>query len=477
MNESADIDVSPGISRLVSEQMRLELSTLELVFLALLRSPSRSASLSAFSEEQLGDAFASACQLVNPAAENVSTRATHAIRRLREQRLLVRVDGAGVLRAGDFALTSLASAIVDFYLEDDSLTPQTLTLLLASLSQTLSEVETLTEPAAPDPQGEPAESARERDPNHPAEQTDPRLQSVSTALRSNAAGASDRARSEQIAQRLAVSASDLLAGIERRARGLDLQQQEFQREVAALLSADWIGAIEQCQSLLDDTAKALRELNQLLLAHAHPLTQKLESIHDACVEAADPATAELAQQLADRVEQLGTWASLRGSAWSEYYEYIHRYLRDVVRLDPARAISQRLRALMSNPSERPYALTVAQAPPLRLLREVRLTDEPPPVIRQKKDREPKLDERPAPVDPMVELEQRVKAELQEGCRDLSAITLRLTREAEASERFLMAGRIAQIVSKLTRPLRVPARPWVRVDEQLSIEERGIFAEK
>ena len=40
-------------------------------------------------------------------------RATHAIRRLRDQRTLSRVDHAGVVRRGEFALTRLGTAIAD----------------------------------------------------------------------------------------------------------------------------------------------------------------------------------------------------------------------------------------------------------------------------------------------------------------------------------------------------------------------------
>lgn len=36
-------------------------------------------------------------------------RATHAIGRLRDQRMLARVDGAGIVRAGEYALTRLAT--------------------------------------------------------------------------------------------------------------------------------------------------------------------------------------------------------------------------------------------------------------------------------------------------------------------------------------------------------------------------------
>ncbi|MGQ0594178.1 MAG: hypothetical protein ACT4QB_16495 [Gammaproteobacteria bacterium] len=54
---------------------------------------------------------------------------THAVQRLRDPRLLSSVDGAGLMSAGEYAMTSLASAISEFYRRDDALTSESLTLL------------------------------------------------------------------------------------------------------------------------------------------------------------------------------------------------------------------------------------------------------------------------------------------------------------------------------------------------------------
>src|SRR5690606_20776774 len=70
----------------------------------------------------------------------VRTRASHALRRLREQQFLVRVDAAGVVRAGEYALSRLALGVVDFYLEEQVLSRDTLSPLTAALAATLSEL-------------------------------------------------------------------------------------------------------------------------------------------------------------------------------------------------------------------------------------------------------------------------------------------------------------------------------------------------
>ena len=84
--------------------------------------------------------FEQVCDVVDPGAENPRKRATHAIQRLREQRLLVRVDGAGIVRAGEYTLTRLAAAIVEYFLTDEALTRESLTLLTGILRAQLAEI-------------------------------------------------------------------------------------------------------------------------------------------------------------------------------------------------------------------------------------------------------------------------------------------------------------------------------------------------
>src|SRR6187402_3981941 len=100
----------------------LELATLDLCFLAALHLRAEGAALAAFHESQLSDVFEQVCALLEPRAEHLRRRATHAIQRLRDQKLLARVDGAGILRPGEYALTRLAASIVESYLEDEALT-------------------------------------------------------------------------------------------------------------------------------------------------------------------------------------------------------------------------------------------------------------------------------------------------------------------------------------------------------------------
>ncbi|MDX2052180.1 MAG: condensin subunit MukF [Polyangiaceae bacterium] len=418
------------LRELGERKVSLELSTLDLGFVALLFARGAQAGLTSFTEAQLVDGFELTCQTLEPGADNVKARATHAIRRLREQRMLTRVDGRGVVRAGEFALSRLATAIVEFYLDEEVLTRESLTLLTRSLLVSLSEILSVAE----------------------------------------AAHTEDEWRTGVTAP-LKVTVNELISGIERRQRGLDVQQEEFQREMSKLLEVDWFNAIDRCQTLLDSTARTLRELNEILLRDTHQLLSILADISELAAARERPEGEAVTKRVMDQIDRIASWGAARQRAWSEYYEYVHRYLRDIVRLDPARALNQRLRAQLSEHAARPFALTVAATPGLRLLRSVLPPEPPVPVRRPRREKEEQKDE-PEQMkrDPLAEIEAKVVALLAEGLLDLTEITARVTEDFPEQERFLVAGRVAQVVAKLARPPKNSQRPWVTVNDALVIEQ-------
>lgn len=433
-------DLARALASIGERRLRLDLTTLDVGFLALLHLRSGESQSTAFGEEQLFDAFEYACNALEPNAENVRTRATHTLRRLREQQLLTRVDSAGVVRAGEYALSRLALGILEFYLEDDVLTRESLSLLtstlIATLAQVLDATKTLLDPSSnPD--------------------------------------VSKQTWTNQVNGPLTVTCRELLAAIEKRQRGMDRRQEQFQREVSSLLAADWFGSLDQCQSLLDTSAAALRELNDVLLRDTQHLQALLTEVSLLADEYAEPATATATAQVIEQVDRIANWGSARQKAWSDYYEYVHRYLRDVVRLDPTRALSQRLRQQLLEHGQGAFSLTVAATPSLRMLREPVVIAPPPPVRRPRKTREQDpIDQKPDD-DPMLALELSVRDTLASGITDLSEITLRLTADLAPSERFVTAGRIAEVVGRMRQRTNPFERPWVDVTEDLCIEQRRL----
>ncbi|MDF2696647.1 MAG: Chromosome partition protein MukF, partial [Labilithrix sp.] len=214
----------------------LELQTLDVCFLAALHARAERSGIASFQEDQLLDVFDQVVALTSdePSEGRTKRRATHVVRRLRDQKLLVRVDGAGVMRSGEYALTRLATAIIGFYLEDEALTRESLDVLAGTLTTC--------------------------------------LEGIRDAVRT--ADSAEAWRKEVVGP-LRVTIFELAGGIERRQRGFDLQQEAFQREIAALLAADWFGAVERCTKLLETTSAMLHELNGILLRHGHRFAELL----------------------------------------------------------------------------------------------------------------------------------------------------------------------------------------------------------
>jgi chromosome partition protein MukF len=427
-------DLHEVVTSLATRGVALELSTLDLCFLAALHlrathgSFASAGSLGSFTEEQLVAVFDDVQEVAEPQAQG-RRRASDAIRRLREQRMLARVDGSGVVRAGEFALTRLATGIVEFFLEQETLTRESLTLLLRTLLASLTDL----------------------------------------AQAASAASSPSRWK-ETVVAPLAITVADLVAGIQRRQRGFDLQQEQFQKEISTLLQADWFGAMDRCQDLLDSTGATLRELNQVLLRDAHALSAALQEIQELAAAAEHQEAEEAARVLMDQIDRIGAWGSARQRAWSEYYQYVHRFLRDVVRLDPSRVLTHRLHERLAGKAGAPFALVVADAPPLRVLRtEVPAPIERPPVRRRRGPATAPLADEPAR-DPQAKLTADVRAAVLAGARGLCEVTAEITGQLPPEDRFVAAGRVAHAIAAVCRPNAAADRPWLPASDDLLIEE-------
>jgi len=433
---STRTDPERALAVIAERRLALELGTLDICFLVALYVRGEGAGLTAFSEAQLEDVFAQASAVAQPDADQLRRRATLAIQRLRDQRMLARVDGQGVVRTGEFALSRLATGIVQFFLEEDVLTRETLGVLTHGLTVALTAVR---------------EAAREV--------TEP------------------QAWQDRVVAPLQVTIGELVAGIERRQRGLDLQQEDFQGEIRRLLEADWFGAIDRCQGLLESTSATLRELNEVLLRDTAVLLGLLQDIEELAIAAGEPAAEAAAHRVIDQVDRIAAWGAARQRAWSEYFQYVHRYLRDVVRLDPTRALLQRLRDQLAGAGPR-FALAYAGAPPIRILRTVAGLPDRPAVVRPRapREREPEA-QTTAEEDPQAVLDGKVQRALGAGARALSAVTGDVTADLPAPDRFVEAGRVAQTVARLARAASAIDRPWVPVGDDLVIEDWTIVDDR
>ena len=424
------LDSAPLIASLHHRGTTLDLRTIDLCFLAALYAQENKDTSTWIDDKTMVDLFAQVCESVEPDADNVRTRATHAIQRLRDQRLLARINGAGLVRAGDFNLTSLATHIVEFFLQDahDVLTRESLGLLIKELMAKLAEIRRCAEDAD--------------------SQEEWRATVVSP---------------------LRITIKDLVAGIDRRQRGLDHQQQEVRTRISELLQLDWFASVEECEALLEDTAATLGDLKTVLLEDAHHMQGFLQDIEQLAVAAHQPDAEDAVRRVVEHIDRLAAWGSSRQQAWSDYYQYVHGFLRDVVRMDRSRALSERLRDQLANWVDDRFFLFVAESHPMRLLRDVEARTERPPVVRPGRDREAPLaqvSEESVPAD----LEALVLAALTHSPDTLAGVVREILPELREDRRYLAIGEIAALVARHAEPLGNEKRPWVAVPGRIEIED-------
>ena len=113
-------------------------------------------------------------------------------------------------------------------------------------------------------------------------------------------------------------------------------------------------------------AGTLQELNEVLLRDSSHIQALLQEIQQAAATVDATEAEEAAQRVGEQVDRMAAWGASRQQAWSGYYQYVHRFLRDVVRLDPDRALSQRLLDQVRGWPSRPFAMIVASDARIRL---------------------------------------------------------------------------------------------------------------
>ncbi len=414
------------LASLARDRVTVDLKTVDVGFLAALYLKGDKAALASFDEDQLIDLFEQVCDVLEPGAENPRKRATHAIQRLRDQRMLARIDGKGIVNAGDYTLTRLGAAIVQYFLEDEALTRESLTLLTGTLRAQLAEVLAK------------AKTSSDADAWH-----------------------------QQVAGPLHVTVAELVGGIERRQRGLDAQQEALQAEISALLSQDWFGAVGRCEQLLEQTTGTLRELNGILLRDTNHLLALLQEIQNLAATAEQTEAEATAQRVIEHVDRIGAWGRSRQDAWSDYYQYVHRYLRDVVRLDKDRALSQRLRDQLAAWPTHPFQLLVASAPSIRLLRPLEARVERPAVAQPRANRDTVM-EWVEPEDWPTQIDTRAATAIEDGAQTLSAVTAEVLPTLPEPMHYVATGRVAEAIAQRFLVRSEREQPWVPVNEQIEI---------
>ena len=415
---SLDLHQDRVLASLRDGEVKLDLGTAELCCLVGMQQRSQRTAQTSFAEEDTLDIFEEMCAYVD--GQSPRRRASTALARLREQRLLARIDGAGLVQTGHFCLTGLGRAIVGFYDQEESLNPETLSLLMETLRAEL------------------------------------------MALRTEARAAETEEQWRRVTRRIQVTVQDLVSGIERRQRGLDVQQEMVRERIQELLQADWFGAIQGCEELLSTTASTLSELNLVLLRDSGELLDLLDEIARLAVTAEQALTQRAADEAGLQVERVKSWGRERQAAWSDYFQYLQRYLRTVVRLDPERALSHRLRDGLAAWSDSPYYWLGVEPEALVEWKEWKAPVSKPPVERPRQEWSPPVqDSSPSPE---FDLQSAVQKALDGGAVNLTEVLLAVLPDVPEPKVYRTIGRVAEILARLTLVQPQTRRPWVELGD-------------
>lgn len=415
-----------ALARLASQRASLRVDTAELCCLAAMHLQGELGESTLFDEDRLADLFETTIEAFEPGAENPRSRATYAIERLRGQRLILRLDGAGVVRAGEYALSQLAVDIVRRFLHDERLTREHLDGLMNSVISGLGDAKVAAARAKTD---------------------------------------DDWMRGVRLPLELVVT--ELLNGVERRQLGLDEQWRGVRAEITRLLEADWLDALGGIEGLLDESAKTLGELKTLLLRHANRAHSVLDDIQEFAQEADRAKTLLAVRRSGDQIDRLLAWGQSRHIAWSDYHRSVHRFLRDVVRLDPDRMLSTRLREQITAWPDRPFSLRVAKAPRLVMMREPKRPVHRPPVTRRHQDWTPGLAEQEQVAG--LQIEALVDAAMA-SAGSLSDVVRAVLDQLDAAQQYSAIGRIAALVAKRAQRGTRGDGAWVPVGDGYEVTE-------
>jgi chromosome partition protein MukF len=416
-----DSDHHRTLARLAQRRASLKVDTAELCCLAAMHLQADLGASTLFDEARLTSLFEVTIEAFEPGAENPRSRATHAIERLRAQRLILRLDGAGVVQAGEYALSQLAIDIVKRFLVDDRLTREHLDGLMNSVLSGLGDVRAAAQKAS-------TEDAWRIEVRLPVE----------------------------------LVVAELLNGVERRQLGLDEHWRAVRAEITRLLEVDWLDALGGIEALLEATAETLGELKTLLLQHANRAHGLLDDVHELAMHAGRIETLIALRRTGDQLDRLLAWGQSRHAAWSDYHRSVHRFLRDVVRLDPDRQLSTRLRAQITGWSAQPFALRLPEGPRLIALRVPEKPVERPPVLRERRDWSSPVsehDERPA-----IELETLVDGALLGATRLSTVVERVLSQVDDPAARYGLIGRVAARVAHRAQDGFGADGPWIPVGD-------------
>lgn len=426
------------LARLDARKVSVSLSTRHICCLYAIMAWLQKNGEASIAHEELREVIFRVLAVIEQDGELPEKRVTHTLDDLRQGQLLIRSDMVGLNSSGRWMLSPLAKHVVDFFVQELTLDEQSLVITTTTIRGLLREIE-----------GE---------------------------ARQGGDAAWWRAK---VSQPLDLVVSELVQSIDRRRRGLDLRQEQVRTMIRQHLELRWEEGIESVESLLSTTADTIDELHAVVLRELDALDNALGGIGDLAEQACATEAIQAVQRLSDQLFQLRAWSTDRHAAWSDWYQRVQRNTRELLRLDPNRRISERLRKHLQSWDTASWALVVPAPVRHRPLRRVAQIIAQAPVTGAP----------PTSAGPVVqEVDEEVERRLQERLRALLAehgsLRLRQALESVLPEPALGEpyGAIGVIAHHMVNVGRLPAArgevtPWVALPEGVEIQDIQVLQTK
>lgn len=429
-------DVTDRIARAWAADFSLHLDRERLAFLSGIHAFLELNPDPVLSEEQLRDIFELLNDVIQGEAGAVAVRATHAIDALARQHLLVRSDLGGVASEGEFTLSPLGKALAEWFGAQEALTREGLEVMLTRIRGDLAGVRQAAV------QGGDATHWRTR---------------VVAPLRLTVAG--------------------LIEMIDRRQRGMDVQQQETREQIGRLLEAQWFEAVAQCEALLHSTSSTLHELNRTLMSETEGVANLLNEVFEVADGAGQEAALDAVNHVRTQIERVAAWGESRFQAWSAYYQNVHEFIRTIVRVDRERALRARLRDGIKGYAQAPWHLCRAAQPAYRHLREPESRLDTQGVARDLRGRDAGLADALAQTGLLERLADAWRGRLgQTGRLDLWDLLHELLPSHSDEELFLLAGELLVWMLDQGEPLPPQGWQWRPLGRRLEVQNLVVMGQ-
>lgn len=365
--------------------------------------------------------------------ESLPQRTHTAINRLLKNQLIMRVDGGGMGQIPRFDISSLGKAIIDHLSRNETLNRQNLTIITGKIVSTLSEIR-----------------------------------------KSLYSSGSDQFWEESVRLPIQHVVAELIAAIEKRQKGLDLEQEEVRNRISHLLDKDWLEALVSCEELLETTSTTLQELYQTLLSENSAIKQGLNEIYDTADQAGQESILTVIDGIYVRLDQLEQWGKERVSSWSQYYRRVNDFLQSIVRFDPNREMSQRLLESIQVYSASPWHLNVLEPPVYLTLKETQVTGDKRRVSRKLSD-QPDLQEEDDDGNLVLDLMiEEIKARLDaDQPINLIEIVRLFLKDHPLEKVYPHIGVVIDLILKEIDQRPLSARSWEKPLEELQFELQNL----